>query len=113
VWRYYGVGWPEKEWSQAEHGAPAARDEIFRYLDKFVETAKSHGVTAHARALFGGPASRIIEESGAVEGALIVMSTRGASGFARWALGSIADKVVRSSGHPVLVVPPYTARPEW
>ncbi|MBI2964959.1 MAG: universal stress protein [Chloroflexi bacterium] len=113
VWRYYGVGWPEKEWSPTERGAPPARDEIFRYLDKFVGDANSHGVTAHARALFGSPASRIIEESGAVEGALIVMSTRGASGFARWALGSVADKVVRSSGHPVLVVPPYTTRPDW
>ena len=34
---------------------------------------------------------------------LIVIATHGYSGFKRWALGSVADKVLRASDHPVLV----------
>jgi nucleotide-binding universal stress UspA family protein len=106
VWRYYGAGWPDADWLTAEQIGPESRQEVFRYLDTFVHEAAGRGLTAHARAMFGNPAGRIIEESDAVEGALIVMSTRGATGFTRWALGSVTDKVIRSSGQPVLVVPP-------
>ncbi len=35
---------------------------------------------------------------------LIIMSTHGRSGVSRMAMGSIADKVVRKSGVPVLVI---------
>ncbi|MSQ09250.1 MAG: universal stress protein [Dehalococcoidia bacterium] len=37
---------------------------------------------------------------------MIVMSTHGAGGFKRWVIGSVTDKVVRSSGVPVLVLQP-------
>ena len=36
---------------------------------------------------------------------LIVMSTRGESGFTRWMLGSNTDHVIRGTNVPVLVVP--------
>jgi nucleotide-binding universal stress UspA family protein len=39
---------------------------------------------------------------------LIVMSTHGRSGFARWAYGSVAERVLRSSTRPVLLVPAHT-----
>jgi nucleotide-binding universal stress UspA family protein len=35
---------------------------------------------------------------------LIIMATHGRSGIGRWALGSVADRVVRHSGIPVLLV---------
>jgi nucleotide-binding universal stress UspA family protein len=41
---------------------------------------------------------------------LIIMSTHGRSGITRWAMGSIADKVVRSSVFPVLLVAPSGCR---
>ena len=37
---------------------------------------------------------------------LIVMSTRGRGGIQRMFLGSVTDRVVRSAGLPVLVIPP-------
>jgi nucleotide-binding universal stress UspA family protein len=37
---------------------------------------------------------------------LIVMSTHGRSGPARWAMGSVADEVVRHSRSPVLTINP-------
>jgi nucleotide-binding universal stress UspA family protein len=41
---------------------------------------------------------------------LIIMSTHGRSGFSRWAIGSVADRVVRSSAVPVLTVAPAGCR---
>jgi len=38
---------------------------------------------------------------------LIVMATHGRSGLKRWVYGSVADKVLRGSGHPVLLVRSY------
>ena len=35
---------------------------------------------------------------------LIAMSTHGRGGIGRWALGSVADKVVRGSSKPVLLI---------
>ena len=35
---------------------------------------------------------------------IIVMSTHGRSGLGRWLLGSVADKVLRHAGIPVLLV---------
>jgi nucleotide-binding universal stress UspA family protein len=41
---------------------------------------------------------------------LIVMSTHGRSGVARWSFGSVADKVVRHATVPVLTVAPQGCR---
>jgi len=37
-------------------------------------------------------------------GSVVTMSTHGRSGIKRWILGSVTEKVVRHSGHPVLIV---------
>jgi nucleotide-binding universal stress UspA family protein len=37
---------------------------------------------------------------------LIIMSTHGRSGISRWTMGSVADRIVRSSIVPVLIVAP-------
>lgn len=50
----------------------------------------------------GNPAQAIVEE--AEEYDLIVMNTHGRTGFSRFFLGSVAEKVLRTSDVPVLVV---------
>lgn len=53
-----------------------------------------------------GEAAAIIEHAAAsTDVGLIVMSTHGRGGIARWAYGSVAERVLRSSSRPVLVVP--------
>lgn len=54
----------------------------------------------------GNPAHAIIESS--IEYDLIVMSTHGRTGFKRFLLGSVAEKVLRMSNVPVLVVEDQT-----
>lgn len=57
-----------------------------------------------ARQLRGDPAQRIIGLARATRGSLIAISTHGRSGVGRWVMGSVADRVIRESRRPVLVV---------
>jgi nucleotide-binding universal stress UspA family protein len=54
----------------------------------------------------GDPASLIIAASERFTSGLIVLGTHGRSGFERFVLGSVAEKVVHRAACPVLTVPP-------
>jgi nucleotide-binding universal stress UspA family protein len=103
---YYGVTAMEAVFYQTDYGISYQRREAREYLEEFVEAATRDGLKSRSLVAVGAPAARLLEEVKALPRPLIVMSTRGASGIKRWALGSVTDKVVRSSGLPVLVVPP-------
>lgn len=49
------------------------------------------------------------ETANAVDADIIVMSTHALTGLARAVLGSVADTLVRSAGHPVLLLREETA----
>jgi nucleotide-binding universal stress UspA family protein len=51
----------------------------------------------------GEPASAIVEDAGRDPGTLIAMSSHGRSGFARWWMGSVADKVLHLADNPLLI----------
>jgi len=53
---------------------------------------------------YGNPAEKILEVSKRHDIDLIAMSTHGRSGIGRWLLGSVAEKVVRHSDIPVLLL---------
>ena len=75
-----------------------------RYLDRIAEKLESKGVKVHTEVLFWPPAEAIAsyaEQNGAD---VIVLSSHGRSGLSRWAYGSVADKVLRASCVPVLMV---------
>jgi universal stress protein A len=83
-----------------------------RQLTRDAERSLADIVTKHpgvegrttSRVVIGRPASVIIEQSGNGGADLIVMGTHGRSGFAHLMLGSVAERVVRSSTCPVLTV---------
>jgi len=54
----------------------------------------------------GNPANEILEYASQHRTDLIIMTTHGRSGIIRWALGSVADRVVRHSPVPVLLIRP-------
>ena len=83
-----------------------ASDLAGEYLEPFVDQAKTAGIDASMRTPTGSPAQTLISIAEENENTMIVIGTRGQSGFKRLVVGSVADKVIRSSGHPVLVVPP-------
>jgi len=52
----------------------------------------------------GNPAEVIMKRAEQASEALIAMSTHGRSGLQRWYVGSVADKVLRTSKNPMLIV---------
>jgi len=74
------------------------------YLDKLISGISIPGASLRGKILQGRVAETLAEyaEKNGVD--LIIMATHGRSGVSRWALGSVADKVMRSSCVPVLMV---------
>lgn len=83
---------------------------VKRYLAGKVRDLKDDGISAEYKALQGEPAAEIIKLGKKEKVDLIVMATHGRSGFRRAIMGSVADKVIRKSGDPVLVVRPAQQR---
>ena len=71
---------------------------------KVAEMAEKAGVAAQRKITEGYPAEDIIRIAKEGDMNLIVMGGIGATGLDRFLLGSVADKVVRTSKVPVLVV---------
>jgi nucleotide-binding universal stress UspA family protein len=103
---YYGVTAVDAAYYQTGYAISQQRRESEEYLEPFLVRARKAGVPGRAIVTIGSPAARLLDEVKSLPRPIIVMSTRGASGIKRWVLGSVTDKVVRSSGLPVLVVPP-------
>lgn len=80
------------------------------YLAKVAEGLKSEGVNARGVVLRGNAASVILDYAAKNDIDIIIMSTHGRSGPARWVFGSVADRVSRHSSIPVLVVSPPGCR---
>jgi nucleotide-binding universal stress UspA family protein len=75
-----------------------------RYLDRIAKAMEAKGVMARTEVLLGNPAEEIALYAKRSGCGIIVMSSHGRSGPSRWAHGSVADKVLRASCVPVLMV---------
>jgi nucleotide-binding universal stress UspA family protein len=76
-------------------------DLAIKYVE---EKAQAQGLKIEGNLIEGHPADEIIKYSEKNSVSLIVMGTLGKSGLDRFLLGSVAEKVVRNSKIPVLVV---------
>ena len=72
-------------------------------LDEAITAAKIGEVSRRVRV--GDPATEIVEVAGEVDADLIVIPSHGKTGLARWMIGSVAERVVRHTRCPVLVLP--------
>ena len=75
-------------------------------LTAWLEPAIRAGVATDALVEEGVAAARILEQASVRKADLIVMGTHGISGFERFLLGSVAEKVLRKADCPVMTVPP-------
>lgn len=82
----------------------ALRAEALMYLEKVQRELKDQGIVAHAVALEGDAASQIIAYAEEKGFDLVAMATHGRSGIDRFIMGSIAEKVVRGTIKPVLLI---------
>ena len=82
----------------------ALRAEAMVYLEKVRRDLEDQGVTAHSVVLEGDVASEIITYAEQTGCDVIAMATHGRSGIDRFVMGSIAEKIVRGTVKPVLLV---------
>ena len=74
------------------------------YLDRLAGRLQERGIKV-STALGEGPvAEAIIDHAADSDSDLIAMCTHGRTGLARWALGSVADRVLRAGDKPILLV---------
>jgi nucleotide-binding universal stress UspA family protein len=74
------------------------------YMAGIKGQVQEQGVQVESTIVEGRPNLEIAEFAEAYNIDLIVLSSRGRSGFSRWLLGSVADRVVRGATVPVLLV---------
>jgi nucleotide-binding universal stress UspA family protein len=83
----------------------AIKDQVLSAEKYLSGAAKSFlGETISCSVEKGITAGTILSKAEADKGTLIAMATHGRSGFRRWLLGSIAEKVLRAANNPLLLV---------
>ena len=89
-----------EEWVRnAEKGMRTASE---AYLTKKADALKKDGIQAKVVVAEGIAADKILEYAAKNKVDLIIMSSHGRSGIARWTMGSVTDRVVRHATAPVL-----------
>jgi nucleotide-binding universal stress UspA family protein len=86
------------------------------YLTMRGAELREAGVDVELEVCDGSPAEQIIAAAARNHDTLIAMATHGYSGLRRWAMGSVADKVLHAATAPVFLVraveqPPAGVRP--
>jgi nucleotide-binding universal stress UspA family protein len=75
-----------------------------RYLDRIAKKMAAKGINVSTEVLLWKPEEAIVGYAKQYGCDLIVMASHGRSGPSRWAHGSVADKVLRASSIPVLMI---------
>jgi nucleotide-binding universal stress UspA family protein len=99
----YAAGGPEYgvyAEQQIESMKKFARD----YLEEIITRLKQRGVTAKSEIMLGTAAETIINFADQTNASLVAMTTHGRSGVSRWAIGSVAERVLRAGNTPLLLV---------
>lgn len=86
----------------------AAREQ----LDALLRTETLAGIDAEAALRDGSPAQAVLDAAEEVGADLVVVGTRGLTGFRHLLLGSTAERIVQRSKVPVLSVHPGDPRPD-
>jgi nucleotide-binding universal stress UspA family protein len=98
-------GWMTGEWYLPIQGAlDTAEQDAQAYLSTVAGRLKEQGLDVATATAIGSVADCIIEYAEVNHVDLIAMCTHGRTGLARWALGSVADRVLRAGSKPILLV---------
>ena len=81
-----------------------SRSSAERYLKEVISRVKQDGIKYKVDVLVGKVADSLVDYVDANEIDLVLIATHGRSGISRWVRGSIADRVLRTSRAPVLMV---------
>jgi len=81
-----------------------AQADIKKYVSQIADKLKKDGIAVKSIITRGRVADVITNYAKNGQADLIVMSSHRRSGILRWVMGSVADKVLRRSAVPVLIV---------
>jgi nucleotide-binding universal stress UspA family protein len=88
-------------------------DSTRRHVSKYVDNSANKEIIVEAATRSGSPAEGILNFTSKGYPSLIIMATHGRSGISRWAVGSIADKIVRSTSlQPIMLIRAHGSHPE-
>ena len=87
-----------------EEAVDADLDVATSYLENIAKSGELAGITTEVKTFIGAVAPTILSAAQSFHANLIVMCSHGYTGFQRWVLGSVADKVTHHSSIPVLVL---------
>jgi len=88
----------------ADEAIEADLNAVERYLDTLAHAESLADIKTTTKAIFGSAAPEILSTANSYNIDLIVMTSQGKTGMKRWMLGSVAQKIARSSSMPVLVL---------
>jgi nucleotide-binding universal stress UspA family protein len=94
----FPIGWDLSDQILKEEEAAAAD-----YLGRVAAPLEGGGLTVKRQVRVGSPFTTITGEIDS--GDAVVLTSHGRSGLGRWLLGSVAEKLIRESPAPVLLVP--------
>jgi len=93
-----------REYHQHQIYVEKIMGEIRHNAERYLEKQTDKEIKVDSATLVGHPAEEIVNYADKEAVELIVMVTHGLSGIRRWALGSVADKVVRAAKQPVTLI---------
>jgi nucleotide-binding universal stress UspA family protein len=98
-------GWMTGEWYLPVQGVlETAEQDAHAYLSAVAGRLEEQGLDVLTATEIGSVANCIVEYAEANHVDLIAMCTHGRTGLARWALGSVADRVLRAGSTPIFLV---------
>ncbi|MCC6741698.1 MAG: universal stress protein [Planctomycetia bacterium] len=81
--------------------------EAERYVGALERQLRKEGVSVRGLVRVGGEATSVLDAARDEKATLIAMATHGRTGLSRFVFGSVAEKVVRASEIPILLVRSY------
>jgi nucleotide-binding universal stress UspA family protein len=100
----YPPNMPETWEQHVDQIVKGTKQQASLYLDEISKKLKAAGVNARIESCLGKAAEEIVNYAEKNQVNLIVIGSHGRSGVSRWALGSVAEKVFRSTSIPVLMI---------
>jgi nucleotide-binding universal stress UspA family protein len=101
---YPGFPMPGQTLPQLGGVLEALRDQAINQLGALADELRTPEMPVKTRVV-NGPAAEVLVDEAEQQGVdLIVMATHGYSGVKRWALGSVADKVLHATTTPLLLI---------
>lgn len=88
-----------------------ARDYLVAARLRLITTFPPGVCTVSTRVLFGSAADAICDEARR-DADLVIMATHGLTGTRRWMVGSVADRVLRATPVPMLLVRAFAPKPQ-